>query len=69
MTETHARTMVKSLTYRAMAWVLTILLTWLTTGDLAAATGFSTLLHVVLSFEYYVHERILMKVWWGISDN
>ena len=65
MTETHARTLVRSMTYRLFAWATTILITWLHTGDLAGATGFSTVLHLILSLDYYLHERIWLRIAWG----
>ena len=63
--ETHKRTLVRSITYRISAWLLTILLTFAYTGNLAESTGFSTLLHLILSLDYYVHERIWLKIKWG----
>jgi uncharacterized membrane protein len=66
MTETHKRTVVRMLTYRITAWLFTILWTWLIVGDLAKSTGFATVLHILLSIDYYVHERIWLKIKWGL---
>lgn len=65
--ESHKRTIVRMISYRLTAWLFTILWTYLYYGDLAAATGFSTLLHLLLSFDYYIHERIWLKIKWGLS--
>ncbi len=65
MTETHSRTIVRTITYRLTAWLLTIFLTYLFTRNISEATEFSTLLHLVLSFDYYLHERIWLKIKWG----
>ena len=65
MSETHKRTLTRSITYRISAWVLTIMLSYLYTGNLAESTGFSTFLHMILSVDYYIHERIWLKIKWG----
>ena len=65
MTETKKRTVVRMLTYRVTAWLFTILWTYLFTGNLGEATGFATLLHILLSVDYYIHERIWLKIKWG----
>lgn len=53
------------LTYRLTAWLFTILWTYLFIGDISDATGFATALHILLSIDYYVHERIWLKITWG----
>ena len=65
MTETKQRTVVRMLTYRVTAWIFTIFWTYLFTGDISSATGFATALHILLSVDYYIHERIWLKVKWG----
>lgn len=66
MKETHKRTVARMISYRVMAWLFTILWTYLFTGNLAEATGFSTILHLLLSVDYYIHERAWLKIRWGI---
>jgi uncharacterized membrane protein len=68
MTETRTRTLVRMLTYRVTAWLFTIIWTWMFTGNLATATGFATLLHILLSVDYYIHERIWLRIKWGRID-
>ena len=63
--ETRKRTIVRMITYRISAWVFTILWTYMFTGNLTNAAGFATLLHILLSVDYYIHERIWLKVKWG----
>lgn len=65
MTETKKRTVVRMLTYRLTAWLFTILWTYLFTGDISSATGFATVLHILLSVDYYIHERIWLRIKWG----
>jgi adenylylsulfate kinase len=65
MFETRKRTVARMISYRLTAWSFTIFYTWLFTGDIAAATGFATALHVLLSIDYYIHERVWLKIKWG----
>ena len=67
MAETRTRTMVRMITYRLSAWLLTIPITYWFTGDLGQAVGSSTVVHLALSIDYYVHERMWLKVKWGRS--
>lgn len=53
------------ITYRLTAWLFTIFWTFLLIGNIGAATGFATVLHILLSIDYYVHERIWLKIKWG----
>ena len=66
--ETKKRTLVRMLTYRLTAWLFTIFCTWLFTGDIASATGFATALNILLSIDYYIHERIWLKIKWGRTE-
>ena len=68
MSETRQRTVVRMLTYRLTAWLFTIFWTYLFTDNLGNSAGFATALHVLLSIDYYVHERIWLKVKWGRTD-
>ena len=65
MKETHKRTVVRMFTYRLTAWLFTIFWTFLLLGDVGQATGFATILHILLSVDYYIHERIWLNVTWG----
>jgi uncharacterized membrane protein len=63
--ETQKRTIVRMITYRVTAWLFTILWTWMILGDITKSTGFATTLHLLLSIDYYIHERIWLKIKWG----
>ena len=65
MHETRKRTLARMLSYRLTAWLFTIFLTWLFTGNVIQSAGFATALHVLLSVDYYFHERIWLKIKWG----
>ena len=69
MTETHKRTIVRMITYRLTAWLFTIFWTYLFTGNLGNAAGFATVLHILLSVDYYIHERIWLNIKWGKQDD
>jgi uncharacterized membrane protein len=68
MSETHKRTIVRAISYRLTAWAFTILWTWVFIGDLAKSTGFATALHALLTIDYYVHERVWLKIKWGLRE-
>ena len=63
--ETKTRTITRMTTYRLTAWLFTIFWTYLFTGDINNATGFATALHILLSIDYYIHERVWLKIKWG----
>ena len=63
--ESHKRTIVRMLSYRLTAWLFTIFWTYLFNSDIVQATGFATVLHLLLSIDYYIHERIWLKINWG----
>jgi uncharacterized membrane protein len=69
MTETKTRTLVRALSYRITAWAFTIFWTWIFTGDLYKSTGFATALHALLTIDYYLHERVWLKIRWGLYDS
>lgn len=66
MIETKLRTVTRMLTYRTTAWLFTILWTYLFTGNIGSATGFATILHIFLCIDYYIHERLWLKIKWGL---
>ena len=54
--------------YRLTAWLFTIFWTYLFVGNLEQSTGFATVLHILLSIDYYIHERIWLKIKWGLQN-
>lgn len=67
MIETKKRTITRMITYRITAWIFTIFWTWFFIGNIVKSTGFATLLHALLSIDYYIHERIWLKIKWGLN--
>ena len=59
MTETHARTLARTIVYRITALLITAL--WTGLGDAVA-------IHIVLAIVQYAMERAWLKIKWG-TDN
>ncbi len=55
------------ISYRITAWLFTIFWTYVFTGDVGKATGFATVLHILLSIDYYIHERVWLNIKWGLK--
>jgi uncharacterized membrane protein len=66
--ESHKRTIARMVSYRITAWLLTVPFTYYLTGDWTDAFGGSALLHVALTLDYYIHERIWLKIKWGRTE-
>jgi len=56
MLESHTRTMIRAISYRIIALLITALWTGLETA---------IAIHIVLTLVHYVHERAWLKVKWG----
>ena len=56
MTETHVRTVARTLSYRIIATLITALWTGL---------GNAVIIHIVLAVVHYVMERVWLKINWG----
>lgn len=67
--ETHQRTIARMITYRVTAWLFTILWTYFFTGNLVNSAGFATALHILLSIDYYIHERVWLRIKWGMVND
>lgn len=65
--ETKKRTVVRMISYRLTAWFFTIIWTYIFVGNLGQSAGFATALHALLSIDYYIHERIWLKIKWGVA--
>jgi hypothetical protein len=56
MTETHARTIARAITYRIVALLITAI--WTGLSD-------AIVIHVILTLVHYLMERLWMKITWG----
>jgi len=61
--EKHSRTIFKSLTWRIIAFISSIIALYMLTNDLKIAINHSIIIHSVKIFLYYFHERI-----WNLSS-
>lgn len=61
----HARSLLKSLTWRATATVDTFVISWLVTGSISWASSIVGVEVVTKLLIYYAHERVWAAVSWG----
>lgn len=65
--DTHARSWVKSLTWRLIATAITIAGVGVATGDWVLAGSLGAILNLVKAVLYYAHERAWEQSRWGRS--
>lgn len=65
MNETRKRSMLKSITWRIICIVVSILTSFVLTGKWDIAVAIGTVYNAVTMILYYFHERLWNKVDWG----
>ena len=65
MRETRKRSILKALTWRAIATSTTMALAYAATGDMKVAGAIGAADVVIKLFFYYVHERAWGRILWG----
>jgi len=63
------RSLAKSLTWRVIAIVSTLLIGYAMTGSWAFALSLTLVSNVINFVLYYMHERIWLKVKWGTRED
>lgn len=63
--DTHARSWVKSLTWRVIATAVTIVGIGIATGDWVLAGEVGIILNLIKAVLYYAHERGWERIKWG----
>jgi uncharacterized membrane protein len=63
--ESHYRSIVKAITWRAGGTVVTFVVAWIITGNISLSAGIGILDTVIKIVAYYVHERLWIKVKFG----
>jgi uncharacterized membrane protein len=63
--ETHTRTIVKSLTWRAGGFVMTTLVALVVTGKIELAASIGVLDTVIKVAAFYAHERVWLRIRFG----
>ena len=61
--DTHKRTIIKTITWRLIATLTTVVVIYLWIGDLSIALGSGLVANAFKTIFYYVHERM-----WNRSD-
>ena len=66
----HARkrALVKTLCYRALMVLITVLVAWTVIGDVGAAVNIGLVANVVKTVTYYSYERLWDHVAWGVAS-
>lgn len=65
---THARAIVKTVTWRGIGSLDTFVLGWLITGNAAIGGSIAVLELATKMVLYYAHERAWSRVTWGVKD-
>lgn len=64
-TETLRRSIVKTISYRAVILILDFTSIYLFTGQIKVALGFTIVSNIYTTVGYFLHERIWDKIKWG----
>jgi uncharacterized membrane protein len=65
--ETHKRSIVKTISFRIIATIITFIVVWIFTKDAYISTGVTVLENLIKMIAYYIHERAWIKISWGIA--
>ena len=63
--ETNKRSVIKAISWRALASFATFVISYVMSGDITVATGIASVQVVVNLLLYYFHERVWNKIRWG----
>ncbi len=66
--ETTIRSVVKTLSWRTIGTIDTVLISWLITGQVALALSIGSIELVSKMVLYFFHERIWNKIKWGKNE-
>ena len=66
--ESHKRTVIKAMSWRVIATLVTFTVTYCVTKELVLATGIGLADGVIKIFAYYSHERIWNRIGFGIKE-
>ena len=64
--EAHYRSVLKSISWRIVGTMDTILISWFVTGEVKAAITIGSIEVVTKMILYYFHERTWTKIKWGL---
>ena len=63
--DVHTKTIMKTITWRVLATLATIILVYIFTGKLKTAAGVGVVDVILKTILYYGHERLWARVRWG----
>jgi adenylylsulfate kinase len=66
--ETNKRTIMKTVSWRIIATLTTMMLVYLFTGKITLAFGIGVLEAVIKMAAYFMHERMWLKLRLGVRD-
>lgn len=67
--ETKRRSLIKALSWRVWATLMTMLVSFIVTRELSFAVSIGLLDTVVKFTSYFVHERVWSKISYGVSSD
>jgi uncharacterized membrane protein len=68
MKEQKKRSLMKSLVWRLIGIFILGYITWLVTSNWEQTTIITVSFHLIRTILYYFHERVWLKIKWGIDD-
>ena len=64
--ETHKRSIAKAITFRIIATIITLIVVWAFTRNIAISAGVTITENLIKMVAYYFHERAWTKFTWGV---
>jgi len=64
MEDSHKRSLVKAITYRASASLALAIISWFYTGNLLETSFITIIFTIVATIIYYFHERVWDRIKW-----
>ena len=62
MTESHKKTIYRTISWRVVGIVLTYVIAYIVTGSIKVATSLAVIDSIIKTIAYWVHERLWLKV-------
>jgi uncharacterized membrane protein len=66
--QTRSRALVKTLGYRIVMIVVTVVVAWVVVGDLGEAASIGLVANLVKTGTYYAYERLWDRLSWGLPE-
>jgi len=69
MNETKKRSVIKSITWRIICIIVSVLTAYVLTNKLDIAAAIGTVYNVITMILYYFHERVWNRIKWATQPN